>query len=115
MFLKNWLKKILPFARCSTRPIQTPRPRHARLHIEQLENRWVPSSITALAGFDGVINPQHVALHPSGLVMDRRGDLFGTTARGGVNDLGIVFEMVAGSHTITTLASFNATNGANPH
>src|SRR5271165_5442956 len=46
--------------------------------------------------------------------MTPRGNLFGTTQSGGANGDGTVFELAAGSGTITTLASFNGTNGANP-
>lgn len=39
-------------------------------------------------------------------------DLLGTTMAGGASNLGTVFELAAGSSTITTLASFNGANGA---
>ena len=52
----------------------------------------------------------------AGLIMDAAGDLFGTTANGGANGEGNVFEIVkiGGSYssTPTVLASFNFTNGA---
>ena len=67
-------------------------------------------TITTLASFNGAngINPV------AGLVRDPRGNLFGTTLSGGANGDGTVFELAAGSGTITTLASFNGANGANP-
>jgi uncharacterized repeat protein (TIGR03803 family) len=42
--------------------------------------------------------------------------LFGTTARGGPNDLGTVFELVNnnGTYTLNTLISFNGSNGTFP-
>ena len=46
--------------------------------------------------------------------MDSSGNLYGTTAGGGASDDGTVFELAQGSGTITTLASFNGTNGAEP-
>jgi uncharacterized repeat protein (TIGR03803 family) len=53
-----------------------------------------------------------------GLIADAAGDLFGTTALGGANDDGTVFEIVkTGSGyagTPTTLVSFNGANGALP-
>jgi uncharacterized repeat protein (TIGR03803 family) len=57
----------------------------------------------------------------NGLVEDASGNLFGTTSSGGqtpggqlIGD-GTVFEVKAGSGTITTLATFNGTNGALPN
>ena len=44
--------------------------------------------------------------------MDSSGNLYGTTVRGRRLDDGTVFELAQGSGTITTLASFNGTNGA---
>ncbi len=68
------------------------------------------STITTLASFNNTngANPE------AGLIEDSSGDLFGTTYDGGTDDYGTVFELAQGSSTITTLASFNGTNGANP-
>src|SRR5262249_10936924 len=53
---------------------------------------------------------------PNGdLVMDSSGNLFGTTWQGGPYGQGTVFEVAAGSGSITTLASFDGTNGSNPN
>src|SRR5262249_43534245 len=49
------------------------------------------------------------------LLEDSNGNLFGTTSLGGSGSAGTVFEVAAGSGTITTLAYFNGTNGANPN
>ena len=67
-------------------------------------------TITTLASFNGIngVGPQ------GGLVEDSSGDLFGTTAAGGPGGNGTVFEVAAGSGTITTLAAFDGTNGVNP-
>ena len=46
--------------------------------------------------------------------MDSSGNLYGTTADGGANGDGTVFEVAAGSGLITTMASFSGSNGANP-
>jgi uncharacterized repeat protein (TIGR03803 family) len=46
---------------------------------------------------------------------DPQGNLFGTTVGGGAFGVGTVFELSPGSGTLTTLASFNGANGANPY
>jgi uncharacterized repeat protein (TIGR03803 family) len=65
-----------------------------------------------LAAFTGIgtmgSNPQ------AGLFVDSSGNLYGTTAWGGANGDGTIFEVASGSGTITTLASFNGANGSNP-
>jgi len=68
------------------------------------------STITLLASFNGTdgANPR------GGLSMDKSGNLYGTTFGGGAPGGGTVFELAKGSSTITTLASFNGTDGANP-
>ena len=68
------------------------------------------NTITTLASFNGT----NGAGPTSGLIMDSSGNLYGTTTSGGANGDGTVFEMAAGSNTITTLASFDGTNGAAP-
>jgi uncharacterized repeat protein (TIGR03803 family) len=51
----------------------------------------------------------------SGLLEDSSGDLFGTTKTGGTGNDGTVFEVAAGSGTVTDLLNFNGTNGAQPY
>ncbi len=69
------------------------------------------NAITSLASFTGGAS----GLNPScELVEDGSGNLFGTTYNGGASNDGTLFEVAAGSHTITTLASFNGANGQNP-
>jgi uncharacterized repeat protein (TIGR03803 family) len=68
------------------------------------------NTITTLASFDFNNGPDP----NGGLVMDSSGDLFGTTYSGGPNNDGVVFEVAHGSNTITTLASFNGSNGSGP-
>ena len=46
--------------------------------------------------------------------MDGSGNLYGTAGQGGANKCGTVFELAAGSGTITDLASFNSTDGNDP-
>jgi uncharacterized repeat protein (TIGR03803 family) len=67
-------------------------------------------AITTLASFDGTDGEFPLA----GLTMDSGGNLYGTTEYGGASDDGTVFELVHGSGTITTLASFDGTDGAEP-
>ena len=68
------------------------------------------SSITTLAKFAGSngANPQ------ANLTQDASGNLFGTTADGGANNGGTIFEIAAGTTSIITLASFSAASGAGP-
>jgi uncharacterized repeat protein (TIGR03803 family) len=67
-------------------------------------------TITRLASFNGTngIGPY------AALIMDKSGNLYGTASQGGASGYGTVFELAHGSHTITTLASFNGANGQNP-
>jgi uncharacterized repeat protein (TIGR03803 family) len=68
-------------------------------------------TITALASFSGAdgANPY------GALIMDGSGNLYGTTKAGGAHGKGTVFELAQGSGAITTLASFNGADGANPY
>ncbi len=68
------------------------------------------STITALASFNGTNGEDPYA----GVIMDSSGNLYGTTYGGGASGDGTVFELAKGSSTITTLASFNGTNGEDP-
>jgi uncharacterized repeat protein (TIGR03803 family) len=69
------------------------------------------STITTLASFTGTNGEGPYG----GVIMDSRGNLYGTTVGGGASGDGTVFELAKGSGTITTLASFNGTSGANPY
>jgi uncharacterized repeat protein (TIGR03803 family) len=77
--------------------------------VRELESRLTPS-VATLASFlaPGGTEPY------AGLVMDGSGNLYGTASHGGAYSDGTVFEVAKGSGAITTLASFNGTNGANP-
>jgi uncharacterized repeat protein (TIGR03803 family) len=78
--------------------------------LELLEDRLAPSNLVTLASFTG-----SNGLNPAGtLVEDSSGNLFGTTPYGGAFGFGTVFELAKGSGTITTLASFNGSNGNGP-
>jgi uncharacterized repeat protein (TIGR03803 family) len=50
----------------------------------------------------------------SGLVQDSLGNFYGTTYNGGANKYGSIFELVKGSNTLTTLASFTSSTGIYP-
>ena len=67
-------------------------------------------TITTLASFNGTNGADPYA----GLIMDSSGNLYGTTSAGGASNDGTVFELAQGSGTITTLASFNGTDGRMP-
>jgi hypothetical protein len=80
----------------------------ARPRLERLEDRLTPANIVPLASF---LNTTGAT--PSGvLVEDSSGNLFGTAQAGGTGGgYGTVFEVAHGSGAVTTLASFNASNG----
>ena len=67
-------------------------------------------NVTTLANFDG----SNGADSYGALSADAAGDLFGTTASGGAKGDGTVFEIWAGSGSITTLVNFDGDNGASP-
>jgi uncharacterized repeat protein (TIGR03803 family) len=69
--------------------------------------------ITALASFTGPFAP-FAAAGAARPTTDAAGNLFGTTSAGGPDHDGTIFEVAHNSGTITTLASFNGTNGAYP-
>src|SRR5262249_7795050 len=87
---------------------RTAQPRRSRSlpMLHRLEDRNAPASITTLASFD---NTKGAYPYTGGLVQDSSGNLFGTAFLGGAYGYGTVFEVVAGSGTITRLASFNIT------
>ena len=68
------------------------------------------SSIATIATF----NSTNGANPLGNLVMDAQGNLYGTTAFGGANGLGTVFEISGATHALTTIATFNGTNGQSP-
>ena len=85
--------------------------RHAfRPGPEALETR-ITLSLSTLASFNGT----NGAIPRAAVIMDSSGNLYGTTLAGGASNGGTVFELAHGSGAITTLASFNGTNGWNPY
>ena len=67
-------------------------------------------AITTLASFNGT----NGSYPDTGVVMDAEGNLYGAAGEGGAFQDGAVFELASGSSTITTLASFNGTDGSFP-
>lgn len=68
-------------------------------------------SLTTLAEFNGTNGAEPEA----GLVADSAGNLYGTTAQGGTNNLGTVFQIAAGTHALNTLFTFDGgPNGSIP-
>jgi uncharacterized repeat protein (TIGR03803 family) len=67
-------------------------------------------TITALLSFSGTDGAAPLA----GLIFDAAGNLYGTTSQGGDNGDGTIFELAAGTNELTTLLSFNGSNGREP-
>ena len=70
------------------------------------------TAVTTIASFDNTNNTNDS--RPSGLTRDASGNLFGTTQEGGPTGSGVVFEVAAGTNSITTRASFAALDGFAP-
>jgi uncharacterized repeat protein (TIGR03803 family) len=71
------------------------------------------NTITTLASFSYSLasnGPEPL----SGVTFDAQGNMYGTTNGGGAGEWGTVWEIAKGSNTITTLATFNYSNGATP-
>jgi uncharacterized repeat protein (TIGR03803 family) len=89
------------------------RDRHQfRPSVTGLEDRRLLAGYTLamLASFNGTNGST-----PYGnVVLDGQGNLYGTTRTGGIYGDGTVFEVVKGSNTVTTLASFDEANGRAP-
>ena len=69
------------------------------------------NTIATLATFDGTNGSKPFA----GVTLDGQGNLYGTTLTGGAYDEGTLFEIANGSGAITTLVSFDGSNGATPY
>ena len=67
-------------------------------------------ALTTLASFNGANGEWPVA----GVIFDSAGNLYGATNSGGASNDGTVFEVASGTHAVTTLVSFNVTNGKYP-
>jgi uncharacterized repeat protein (TIGR03803 family) len=69
------------------------------------------NTLSTLATFNG----SNGNLPADGLSVDAAGNLYGTTVHGGSYDHGTVFEVPLGSGSISTLATFNVSNGSDPY
>lgn len=70
------------------------------------------NQLTNLFSFDGT---PHGSQPRAGLMIDAAGNLFGTAEAGGAHGFGAVFKVAAGTNAVSTVASFDAINGQNPH
>ncbi len=68
-------------------------------------------ALSTLVSFNGANGAYPIGA----LTVDARGNIFGTTLDGGANNLGTVFEIAAGTTSLSTLISFNGSNGASPY
>ena len=79
---------------------------------DNVGNRAVSApSLATLATFDGANGSRPSA----GLILDGSGNLYGTTPSGGANNDGTVFELDPTTGMLSTLATFDGTNGAQPY
>ncbi len=67
-------------------------------------------TLTTLASFNGA----NGSFPAAGLIADAQGNLYGTTFHGGDYMAGSVFRIGGITHSLTTVASFNGTDGARP-
>jgi hypothetical protein len=76
------------------------------------------STIFEVVKGSGVVTTRSVLssgmLASGGVVIDPSGNLYGSATGGAAGANGIIFESGSGSGTVTTLASFNGTNGTAP-
>jgi len=68
------------------------------------------ATLISLASFHGT----HGSAPSAGLIADADGNLYGTTYEGGASNLGTVFKFDPAMGAITTLASFDGSNGRYP-
>jgi uncharacterized repeat protein (TIGR03803 family) len=72
---------------------------------------WASPTLTTLATFNGSNGASPFA----GLIADTAGNLYGTTRGGGAGSSGTVFEVAAGTHALSTLVTFDSSNGSAPY
>jgi uncharacterized repeat protein (TIGR03803 family) len=94
------------------RPISVRKKARVTAAIEMMESRQLLSAtLSTLLSF----NNTNGGLPQGNLIADSAGNLYGTTYFGGSSGDGTVFEVAAGTHKLTTLVSFNGSDGANPY
>ena len=69
------------------------------------------NELTTLVSFDGSNGGSPVG----SLLADQMGNLYGVTSSYGAGNKGNVYKISADTHELSTLASFNGSNGSNPH
>jgi uncharacterized repeat protein (TIGR03803 family) len=83
-------------------------------HGGQSSNPPPGGELTTLASFNGTASGTNGGYPNSVVTLDSQGNLYGTTVNGGTAGDGTVYEIAKGSSTLTTVASFDGANGANP-
>ncbi|HEY4235660.1 MAG TPA: choice-of-anchor tandem repeat GloVer-containing protein [Lacipirellulaceae bacterium] len=69
---------------------------------------------STLVSFNGTNGAGSLGDTFGSLISDANGNIYGTTTDGGTNNKGTLFEIVAGSHSFSTLVTFNGMNGSHP-
>jgi uncharacterized repeat protein (TIGR03803 family) len=87
--------------------------RARRALVESIEPRILMSAdvITKLADFTTTSG----TLNVGGMIIDSQGNLYGSNVARGANSDGTVFELAAGTNTVTTVAAFSSSTGTNPY
>src|SRR5436305_1131982 len=67
-------------------------------------------TLKTIASFNGT----NGSFPAAGLTIDSNGNLYGTTFHGGAYSAGSVFRIDGVTHALSTVASFNGSNGAQP-
>src|SRR5579863_530545 len=103
--LMDWFQDLSkPITRCGRR-----RKAFSAVVAEALEPRRLLNAVDVLASLN---NGDQGGVPETGLLMDGKGDLFGTTTGGGADGYGTIFEIPKGSTTTTVLASLPSVSAA---
>jgi uncharacterized repeat protein (TIGR03803 family) len=102
------MQSLISGRRRSSRSLKPSSRRKAAPQWEAIEGRMLFSAWTfqTLASFAGSNSSGPTPT----LTVDSSGNLYGTAEYGGAYNDGTVFEIAKGSHSVTTLASFNSAN-----
>ena len=82
--------------------------------VETLESRMLLSGTYSIASYTGLPSSNNGVPRPSALVVDKDGNIFGTSQAGGPLNYGTVFEIPAGTNNVLALASFTNATGVLP-